>query len=448
MFRESGKYPDAQKQFQTTLDLARTQKNPSLEVTALLDQSSVDILISQPDDAKAKAQQALDLATKNDLKPLVITAYIGLARTQFNREHLSDAEEYLNRAATIAQTQELRNSEQYVAINLAALRLQQARPEEALQIAQSTKEYFANEHVASSVVSSLVTIIRAQRQLGKFEDALISGRERLDIATVADNRYEISFSHGEIGSVLVALERYPEALVEYTAMYDQATAGEFKRNAAWAQVNRGEVLWHLGRYAEAETAFTEADQFANATGAGDTSLAPEVVRCRAEMALSQQQWPQARDLIRPILARPNAPVDELLVRSQLVSGLVQANNGAAAAGIAECQSAVNHALPMNNRALILHAKLSLAQALSLGGKIRDAADLARSVAEDAAGIKCYETAWRAWFLASIANAKTGDQGRADAQRASSNAALNQLRQQWGDTAFAEYRTRPDISNLK
>lgn len=448
MFRESGEYGEARKQFQIALDLAQTQKNPSLEVATLLDLSSVDILIGRPDEAKDKAQKALEMAQSNDLKPLVVTANIGLARTQFDRDHLSNAEEFLDRAASVAQAYDLQNGAQFVLINRAALRLQQTRPEEALQIAQSTKEFFAKEHVASSVVSSLVTIIRAQRQLGRFEDALLSGQERLKIATEADNRYEIGFSHGEIGSVLVALERYPEALIEYTEMYHQATAGDFKRNAAWAQVNRGEILWRLGRYPEAETAIADADKFANDRVAGDKSLAPEAVRIRAEMNLSQLKWAEAKALARPILVRPNPPVDELLVRSQLVSCLAQANGGSAAAGMTECQRAVDQALPMKNRALILHAQLSLAQALYLGGKMRAAADLAQTVAEDAARMKCHETAWRAWFQAAIANERSGDQGRAAAQRASSSAEFDQLQQQWGDPAIAEYGKRPDISNLK
>lgn len=448
LLRESGNYADAEKQFQRALDSARSQGNSSLEVTALLDLSSVYVLLKHPEDAKDKAQQAFDLATKNDLKPLALTALIGLARTQFNREHLDQAERYLDEANAVARKYELRSGEQYVAINLAALQLQQTRPDDALNTAIGAKQYFVGKNFRSSVAATLVTILRAQRQLGRYDEALASGRERLQIVSEAANRYEIAITHGEIGSVLVAMERWPEALAEYTEFYTIAKNEGYERNVGWAQSNRGEILWRLGKYAEAEAAFAEADRIANSPDTGNSTLAAEDRRAKGELALSRNNWVEARALIAEILAKTNSQTDELYVRSQILSCLAQANTGAAASGIAECQAATNSAVPMKNRSLILYARLALVRALYLGGKIRDAAELAQSVAEEAAGLNCHEMAWRAWLLAANANEQLGDQTRSDAQRASSSAALARLQTLWGDAVFAEYRTRPDILALK
>ncbi len=447
MFRERGKRDDAQKSFQEALDAARATGNTSLEVNALLGLSSIDISRGRVDEARSSAQQASDLATQHELKPLMVTALIGLSRTQMDRERVAQAEIYLQQARTVAETYDLQSGAQYVAINLAVVRLLQTRPQEALDLALKAKEFFVIKNFRSSVASTLVTILRAQRQLGLYEAALASANERLQIAKEAENPYEIGYTHGEIGSVLVALERFPEALAAYDEFYQIAKNGGFEENAGWAQSNRGEILWRLGRPADADAAFAESERIANTFGDAASTLVAENRRARAEMALSQKRWAEAKNLVAPILAKAKPKADELYIRSQIVSCIADAKAGSPAAAISVCQQAADSAKATNNLALNLSARLALAQSLYLGGKMPDAANLAQNVATDAASCKCYETEWRAWWLAANANRKAGDPAKADSQQAQSNAALNQLEARWGDVVIAEYRSRPDISAL-
>jgi tetratricopeptide (TPR) repeat protein/predicted Ser/Thr protein kinase len=444
LYRENARSAEALEQFKKALALSRETGNVSQQIYALLDISSAQFMLGDAAAAENSAREAKDLAERNDLRTLVINGLISLGRVQTSNRDAVAAERNLLQARDLARTYNAKYREQSAILNLAVLRVIQGKLEEGLRLAQGALEFFDHVNYRSSVSACLTIIGRAERQLGNYEVALQNFERRLKIEQDADNRYEIGATQGDIGSVLVEMERFPEALAHYDQNYEILKTEGLVRTLGYSQGNRAEMLWRLGRYDDAAVAWTEVFKIAKDPKTADDALAAENLRAQAEMEMSRSNPAAAKKLVAPVVSGTEDDSSAIFIRAQIVDGLAKSRAGSPAVGIEEGRRALANATNAANVPLITYARLLLAESLYLGGKMGEAAELAKQVGESSAGSNRFETEWRAWLLAAIANESLGDHVLADAQRARSSAALSQLQSIWGDAAFNGYRTRPDI----
>lgn len=444
LFRDQGRFADAQAQLEKSLALARETGNQTQEVYALLDISSVIAYQGDTAVAETNANVGMKLAERINLKQLALNGLIALGRALIFKGNLVRAEEYVHQAIDLAKTYSAHSREQTAQLNLASLRLAQTRPGEALPLAQDAFVFFEKAHSYSSMANALGTIGRAQRQLGQFEAALASLKRRLEIVQAAELPFEIGATQGDIGSILVDMERFPEALERYQVNHQILKAGNLTVNAAYASGNLGEVLWRLGQYDEAVKSLNEEDQVANDPKLGRKPMQMEVARARGEMELSRRDWTAAARSVKAILNDADHTINELYIRALLVDCLAKVNSGDRRNGTEECRIAVKSAEELKVVPLTAYAKLSLAEALVISGMMPEAANLAKEAAESLAQLNRHESEWRAWALAASANEILGNSALATSQREQGNAALTQLSNSWGNVDFDGYQKRPDI----
>ena len=238
-------------------------------------------------------------------------------------------------------------------------------------------------------------------------------------------------AHESLGSIFSAQENYPKALEEYGKYLELSPD---VRRRGYAQLQYGETLWLLGRYPEAAAAFTQAEDSAQKF----TSLHLSILESRAEMLLSQDRAQDAIGLARQALALSGATGQGLLSAAELrgILGRAEVALGNKKDGLLLCQQALAAIARFDNVAALLSAKLALAQAQIETGNSTEA----MRTLQGSEGLLTDhpESRWRAFAL--MAHTDRG-------YLSSARAALEKLRQQWGDPAYHSYLTRADVQRL-
>jgi hypothetical protein len=105
-------------------------------------------------------------------------------------------------------------------------------------------------------------------------------------------------------------------------------------------------------------------------------------------------------------------------------------------GLRKCEEALDAASKSDDVSALLSARLALAEARLENGDRTGAATLLQTTEPTLAGHP--ESRWRAFALLA----------RIDRRRVvTARQALDELKMQWGDAAFAQYQTRNDVKKL-
>jgi hypothetical protein len=128
----------------------------------------------------------------------------------------------------------------------------------------------------------------------------------------------------------------------------------------------------------------------------------------------------------------------------LTLGLAKAHSGDPKGGLKLCEEAEKKASGMGDFTLQSRALLAEAEAALLAGDPQTALKLALDAQARFARGSQFESEWRAWFIASRASEKSGNQAQSEEQLKNARSARSKLEQQWGADAFKRYSSRPDI----
>src|ERR1019366_9367634 len=175
---------------------------------------------------------------------------------------------------------------------------------------------------------------------------------------------------------------------------------------------------------------------ADALAAKFPELRARLLRSRADMEQSAGHSSQAEILARRALAGDPKPGPGTAIELTRVLGLAMMANGNPRGGLRKCEEALDAASKSDDVDAVLSARLALADTRLESGDRTGAATLLQAAGPTLTGHP--ESRWRTFALMVRINRRHVEAARL---------ALDDLKTQWGDAAFAQYQTRNDVKKL-
>ena len=443
LYRNIGKYQEARKQFQQSLDAARAIGNEAQQITALLEMSYLASGTGAIAEAENYAQQAVTIAQQKQLENLTAGALLELGNTFSTQGDLKKAEQYFTQAIQFARANKGRVREARGLSNLGGLYIQTLRIDEGLRMVQQALEFFQGANYPRNVGSCLTQIGRGQRRKGDYGAASQTLNQKLDFANKSNSQPAIADAYLEFGALYFDQEKWPAALEQYdNALKIYESVGNQFR-IAFCKANQGNILWRLGHYQQAQQLLDEVTATISAQKGSYLQLLPEVTLVNAEMHLSERNFPSAISLATQANQMSGTQYPDVAIKSKYVLGLAKTLSGGHNDGQRFCDEALNAASSAGDFGLYSRTLLAAAEAALARKDAQKALSLATMAQERSALGGQLESQWRAWSIVVRANADLGNPDQTVNQTKSS-IALNDLQQQWGTDAFKRYTSRPDI----
>jgi serine/threonine protein kinase/lipopolysaccharide biosynthesis regulator YciM len=444
LFRDKGKYEEARGQFQKTLDSARALGNEAQQVTALIDLSYLASIRGDAVEAEKYAKEAVSFAEQNHLENFVAGGLLELGNSFHSRGDYQKAEDYFKQAIQFARANKGRVREARGLSNLGGLYIQTLRVDEGLPLVQQALAFFQQGNYPRSVSFCLTQIGRGYRRKADFNAALQALNQKLALAKASGNQLQIADCYGEIGAVLLDQENYPLALQNFDSALKIYQGVNNKLRTAYNNTNRANILWRLGRYEEARAALTEVATTIGGSKGDFKQLDAWLPLIDAEVLLSQRRFSEARSKGDEAIALAGNDYPDIAIEGKFVVGLTKALSGGGKDGQQLCEEAVKKANGLGDVSLISRAILAQAEASLRANSAEQALTLALQAQERFARGGQLESEWRAWLIASQASQSLGDSLKAAEQLTQARNARSKLEQQWGNEAFRQYISRPDI----
>jgi tetratricopeptide (TPR) repeat protein/predicted Ser/Thr protein kinase len=444
LFRDNGKYPEADAQFRQSLDAARAIGNEAQQINALIELSYLSSSKGSISEAENFAQQAVTFAQQKQLENLTAGALLELGNTFSTQGDLKKAEQYFSQAIQFAQANKGRLREARGLSNLGGLYIQTLRIDEGLRMVQQALDFFQRGNYPRNVSSCLTQIGRGYRRKGDYAAALQSLNQKLEFAKQSNTQPQIADSYQELGALFFDQEKWPAALEHYENAQKVYESIGNKFRIAFCKANRGNILWRLGQYGPAQQLLDEVVATTTEQKGTFLQLLPAVNLVNAEMRLSERNFPNATALSTQTITMAGQQYPDVAIQSKYVHGLAKAFSGGQAEAQKFCEEALAAAATAGDFGLHSRALLAAAEAALARKDGQKALSLATEAVERFARGGQLESEWRAWLVVSGANALLGNRDQAIEQAKKSLDAMRKLEEQWGQEAFKRYSSRPDI----
>jgi len=443
LYRETGRYDEARAQFQQGLDAARATGLEAQQINALIDLSYLASSIGQPE-AESHAQQAVTIAQQKQLENLAAAGLNELGISYYFRQDYARAEHYFNEAIQLARANKGRVAEARGMSNLGGVYITTLRVDQGLQLAQQALDFFRQENYPQRASFCLTHMVRGNRRKGDYATALKLANEKLEIARKGSAQPAIASSYVEMGAVLMEREDLPAALKHYDDALSIYQSLNNKLQMSFNKANRGNILARLGHYDQAELIFAEVSQTMAESKNTYKQLLPSVLLYRAQLRLSQRNFPEAIVLSNEAIAAAGDQIPDVAIEGTSVLGLAKALSGNAKEGLKNCDEPAKKASATGDFSLLSRALLNKAEAALAANDAQTALKFAIEAQTRFAQGEQYESEWRAWLIASRASEKLGDQSKAQEQLGNAMNIRSRLEQRWGPEMFKQYSSRPDI----
>ncbi len=444
-----GKLTEAQAQLEKALDLLKTTENTYQLTKTKLELSLVYRDEGNIDRAKQMAAEAIDTAQKSNLRNVATNGLIDLGLALMSRGDFDDGRTYFQQALELAQHDGSKAGEARAMLSMGRLNLQLSNNDEAITQIEAALNFFKpNKYLRDT---SLALTLLGRAHLDKGDDAIAQkyfdeqsqlAQQSADDGGVAESHMNFAFLRG------VNQELYTEALTHLDEKLKIDLAHSMNRSVAFDQMNRGNFLWQLGRYDEAKTALDAAFEIANQKEAGYKTVIAWVGLIRARIAISQRRYDEAIKQGQLALETSATKYPDVALQAQCAVGLAQALSGSAPAGQKLCEEALAAANKLKSRPLITGTQLALAEILLLEKKNDEALKTALDAQTIFAQSGQKDSEWRALLIAARASDLAGNKSAARDYASRAGAALGQLEQKWGATAYETYLRRPDVQNYR
>jgi len=177
-------------------------------------------------------------------------------------------------------------------------------------------------------------------------------------------------------------------------------------------------------------------------------LSAEVELLKAEIALSQNNFAEAKQAATKTLEKAGAEFPNVATNAQLLMALAQSYSGGAAAGKALASQAFENARQSADPVKLAQVQLVFAETLLVSGDSQAAANNAGQAAETFLRLGQEESAWRALTLAAQASQNLGDKSKAREYALKARESHSKLEQRWNAESYKSYLGRPDIQRLR
>jgi tetratricopeptide (TPR) repeat protein len=446
LLRDAGRLPEAETQLQSALETARANNNDTQQIYIQLQLGRLYYTEGATARAQSYAQDAIDFAQTRGLENLVARGFNERAWAFFGGGDYEAAEKDFRQALEIARRTKLPYLQASTLYGLGTLLIQELRTDEGLNYVTQALTEFRERNYRQDISLCLTPFGRGKRRKGEYDAALEAFQEKLKLATEKGDQRQIAYSYDGLASIYMEQGRYPEAVENYQKCSAISRSIGDRLSLVYALMNQGNALWHLGRYDDALPLLAEANTVAKAPTGTYKQIAPEVQTIKAQMALSQRRFAEARSLAQQILDSDSKQYQELVVDAKYTMGLALALAGSGAEGVRQCDEAVNMALNLSDSARLSNAMLALAEAKLESGDAQGARTAARQVQARLNRAGQQELEWRAWLIASRASRRLKDDSMAQQELNSAVWVLSQVQQKWSPEAFSQYLSRPDIQS--
>jgi serine/threonine protein kinase/Tfp pilus assembly protein PilF len=444
LFRDSGRYEEARKQFQQNLDSARGSGLEAQQIIALTDLAFLASTQGQTAEAENYAQQAVTFAQQKQLENLAAGGLVELGNAYSAKRDYVNAEKYFVQAKDLARVNKGRVREMSALSNLGGVYISTLRVEEGLQMVQEALTWFRQGNYPRNVTYCLTQLGRAFRRKGDYELALKALNEKLELSKQSNSDRAVADSLGEIGAVLMDQENLPAALDHYREALKIYEKVSNKLRIAYNKLNTGNVLWRTGNYNEAQVLFDDLLEVVGDSKGGFPQMQPLVKLMISQARMSQRDFPEAISLGSEAIKVDSKKEPEIAIEASFTLGLAKALSGDPKQGLKLCEEAVTMASTAGDYTLLSRALLAQAQAALLSNDATTALRLATEAQARFARCSQFESEWRAWLIASRASERLGDKTKSDEQLRNAQNARSKLEQQWGADTFKQYALRPDI----
>ena len=444
LFRETGRYEEAQSQFQQCFDSARGAGIESQQITALIELSNLAWTRGNAPEAEKYAQQAVTFAQQKQLENLAAGGLIELGNSFLTKRDFENAERYFSQAIQLARASKGRVREMSATSNLGGVYISTLRVDEGLHLVQQALEFFRQGNYPRSVSYCLTQMGRGYRRKGDYTAAVQALNEKLELAKQSNSERAVADCEGEIGAVLIDQENLPAALERYDSALKVYERIQSTLRIVFGKYNRANILWRLGQYNEAQPLFDELFGVTSDPQSTFKQIQPAVKVMLAQARLSQRDFPEAIRLSKEALTIAAQKDPEVAIQGTYTLGLAKALSGDRKEGLRLCSEAVKMASTAGDFTLHSRALLTEAEAALLVNDASSALKSATEAQERFARGSQFESEWRAWLIASRASQQLGDKNRAEEQLRNAQNARSKLEQQWGSDAFKQYTLRPDI----
>ncbi len=447
LFNQLGKLSDAKAQLDQALTLAAASSNTSQKIKTLLQLSTVAVDAGQTAQATDYARDAVELAQKNGMENLSAQGLTDLGYSFLVRGKPDEAEKYFLQSLESAQRVKARSNEARARGAMASLRQQQNKPDEVIQYLEPALTFYRQAGYRSAASSCLALLARAELQKGDYAAADKDIEQLLKMGQEVNDQSIIALAHAELASALARQEKFTAALDHLTQAYAIYNSQGLQRSMGYNLVERAFVLGSIGRYGEVETLLSQAEAIANKPGGEIKRLSLEGQLASAEIALTQDHNPEARDKAEKLLALDAAKFPEISMNGTWVLGMALAYGGTPS-GKQKCAEAVELAKQLNDRWQSAKAQLALAETLLVSGDSQGAANTALLARQVFAQLGHQASEWRALALVSLATEKLGDKSKAQEYAVQANEALSKLEPIWGKDNRDGFLSRPDVQRLR
>jgi tetratricopeptide (TPR) repeat protein len=329
---------------------------------------------------------------------------------------------------------------------LGSVLIQQVRTDEGLAYIRQALDAFEQRNYRRDVSLALTALGRGLRRKGEYEAALQAFQKKRQLDDEASDQRRLSFAYDGMASVYLEQGRYPEARDNYEKVLSINNSLGDKLMKTYTLMNLGNTFWRLGLSDEATASLNQAAALMGQSGANYKQVSAEIETIKAQMALSQNLLPNAKNSAQKVLDSYGTQYRELAVDAKYTLCLAQVLSGKGAEGRHLCEEALESATNLGDALRLSNAMLALAQAQLETGDAQNALSNALRAQERFKQAGQQEFEWRAWLIAALASRRKGDEGAAREQSAHAKEVLSQLEQKWGPDAFSKYLERSDIQS--
>ncbi len=428
-------FPNARAALQTALAKAQTLNNRYRYLQTLIQIGSLENEAGQT----AAAIRTLQTAERESLEMVTLAdwARINLANC-YQQNQLPGAETFYQRV--IASTTEHRTpyNQALAQVNYAALLDQQKRRDEALVRARAAYDFFQNGQYQDELMRTTRLLARLFREQMKLDDAISILHKPLQLTRANQEASNVALLLLEQARIESLRGNLPLAL----QLLAESRSQKGGKPAAYDLLDQAKAAWRAGDYAQSEHALSALQQLPGLTADYFARLA----LTKTEAALSQRDHQTAIANLAPAAASSDAITQRM---AQLLQNYAQALSGTPRAKWSNVIS--GNSLSQLSQKQDLEIQVSVlwysATTASATQDWQKAKPPLEQLALKASQLGNLELHWRVAALAAYASRQFGDAALAQQQAAQARFGLAQLRQQWGESNYERYFTRPDIKQL-
>ena len=448
MFSNTGKKPEAKAEFQKVLDTLKSQENNYQFTRTELQLSLIYRDEGNLERAKELAADAVRVAQISDIKNIATNGLIDLGLPVMNGGKFDEARSLFQQALDLARREKSTVTEMKAHLAFGRLYYQMNDNDAAIAELQTALNFFKPAGYIRETSIALTVLGRAYQDKGEDETALHLFQEQSELAKQAGDKSGVADSHMSLANFVgINQEKYTDALTHLDEKLRIDEAQHSGRGIASDQMNRGKFLWQLGRYADARAALDAAFEIANSKEAQIKTVLAWVYLIRGRIALSQNQYAEAKKEAQLALDLSDQFPDVALQAKSTI-GLALALSGSTAEGRKVCEEAVTIAQGKKSRPLITGAQLALAEAMLLSKDSAAAIQTALEAQKIFGQSGQQDSEWRALLIAAQASDLAGNKSAAQDYASRADQTCNALQQKWGADAYQSYLKRPDIQTSR